>query len=323
MADTNKNANLHQAKRVKNDEFYTRFEDIERELKHYKEFFKGKVVYCNCDKFIKEGRSCFFEYFSLYFRVLGLKQLITSFYNPEGHGRVAFYSGELDGGIPTEDRIIELKLKGNGSFDSPECIDFMKRADIIVTNPPFSLFRKYVDTLISNNKQFIIIGNKNAITYKETFRYIKENKLWLGYTSPHKFMVNDDYEAKNIIIEDGQKYAQFGNIGWFTNVPHKKRSEELALYKHYTPERYPKYDNYDAVEVGKVSDIPCDYDGIMGVPITFLDKYSPNQFEIFGLASSAGYRKDIVGIEFIGKKDARPLIEGKNKFARIFIRRKK
>lgn len=308
-----KNNNLHTAKATKNDEFYTQLEDIENELKYYKEHFRGKVVYCNCDGFLNEEKSNFFVYFSLNYEFLGLKGLICTKYNPNGKGRKYEYYGDLNGNnYPDEEEIFTSDLEGDGDFRSEECIELLKKCDIVCTNPPFSLFRQYVAQLFEYKKDFLIIGNVNAISYKEVFPYIKNNKLWLGYTSPKRFMVNKNYSAKNVIEENGQKYAVFGNIGWFTNIDQKKRHEELLLYKKYNAEKYPKYDNYDAINVSKVTDIPMDYDGIMGVPITFLEKYCPTQFEIVGQMMTTKVTEFNFGY---------PYINGKKKFARLLIRK--
>ena len=256
-----KNENLNKAKAAKNDEFYTRLEDIEKELGHYTEHFKGKVVYCNCDD---ANRSNFFKYFSTNFQKLGLKKLITSGLKIDGT------KDRTDGtGIVAIQKGDDIDIyDGNGDFRSEECIEFLKEADIVVTNPPFSLFREYVAQLMQYGKKFIVIGSMNAITYKEIFPYIKNNELWLGITS-----------VKDFIQLNGE-IKKFGNICWFTNLEHKKRNEELILYKHYSPTEYPKYENYNAIEVGKVAEIPMDYGGVCGVPISFLDKYCPNQFRI-------------------------------------------
>ena len=264
-----KNENLHKAKVAKNDEFYTRLQDIENELRHYRNHFKGKVVYCNCDD---ARESNFFKYFSLSFEFLGLKKLIATGYKENGKGVALVYEGDKNGNRNVDDEEINVtELNGNGDFRSEECIEFLKEADIVVTNPPFSLFREYVAQLMQYGKKFLIIGNKNAITYKEIFPYIKNNELWLGIT-PIKDFIQPNGEIK-----------KFGNICWFTNLEHKKRNEELILYKHYSPTEYPKFENYDAIEVSKVAEIPMDYEGICGLPISFLDKYCPNQFRIVGL----------------------------------------
>lgn len=300
-----KRTNLHIAKRVKNDEFYTRLEDIEEELKYYKDFFKDKIVYCNCDKFLNGNKSNFFVYFSLMFKTLGLKKLITSYYNPNGRGKVCYYYGEKDGGnMPTDEEIETIELKGDGSFYSDECINLMKECDVVVTNPPFSLFRKFVNTLIENNKYFLIIGNMNAITYKEVFPLIKENKLWLGMSlngTKCSFIVPEEYEGKNVYIEDGVRFAQINNAMWFTNIDNDKRHKQLNLYKKYDAKKYPKYDNFDAINVDKVNNIPCDYDGIMGVPITFLDKHNPEQFKIIKFRKGDD-EKDLIYTSNDGKK---------------------
>ena len=302
-----KNNNLHTAKKARNDEFYTMLTDIEKEMRYYKDFFKGKVVYCNCDD---ARESNFFKYFSLNFEFLGLKKLITTGYKADGKGVVLVYEGDKNGNRRVDnEEIIVNELNGDGDFRSEECIEYLKECDVVVTNPPFSLFRQYVKQLMDYNKKFIIIGNQNAITYKEIFPYIKNNQLWLGMNFVKSF------EKPNGDIQ------KFGNISWFTNIENKRRNEELDLYKRYSFEDYPKYDNYDAIEVSRVDEIPMDYDGVMGVPITFLYKYNPTQFEIIGMSASAGYNKDIVGIPFIGEKDARCLINGKNVYARILIRK--
>ena len=260
-----KNNNLHKAKTAKNDEFYTQLTDIEKELKHYKEHFKDKVIFCNCDD---PKQSHFWKYFHLNFNHFGLKKLIATHF----HETEPTYKIEYDGSDDNNCDIgIITNLKTNGDFRSPECIELLKEADIIVTNPPFSLFREYIAQLIEYDKKFIVIGNKNSITYKEFFPLLKENKVWLGCTSPKEF------------IQPDKSIKKFGNISWFTNLDIIKRHETLDLIEKYTPEKYPKYDNYDAINVNRVLDIPVDYNGIMGVPITFMDKHNPEQFEILGI----------------------------------------
>jgi len=312
------NQNLHKAGKAKQDEFYTQLTDIEKELKHYKSQFRGKVVYCNCDD---PFESNFFKYFAANFNALGLKKLITTSYvaspivggqlplfdveglKPEGKEPFKIEINEVrdmdsDGAIGLSDVEWLLKhdanvatpLKENGDFRSNECIELLKEADIVVTNPPFSLFREYVAQLIEYNKKFLILGDQNAITYKETFTFIKDNKLWLGYDNGGTkwFQVPMDYDIPTESrkkIENGVKYFSMGRIYWFTNLDCTKRHESLVMYKKYTPEEYPHYDNYDAINVDKVSDIPMDYDGVMGVPITFIDKYNPEQFDILGITS--------------------------------------
>ena len=283
------NKTLQKARKNKADEFYTQLADIEAELKHYKDHFKGKTILCNCDD---PRVSNFFHYFAYNFEFLGLKKLITTCYksqeadlfsqNNSEHAIYLEYTGNKTGGrVPVAEEIGIKELKGDGDFRSTECIELLKQADIVVTNPPFSLFREYVAQLAEYHKKFIIVGNKNAITYKEVFKLISENKLWLGARNINQDMwlfLPDDCEKYEKII-DGKK-AKHIMACWFTNLDISKRHEKLILYKKYTPEEYPKYDNYDAINVDKVADIPCDYDGVMGVPITFLDKYNPEQFEI-------------------------------------------
>ena len=315
-----KNNNLHTAKATKNDEFYTQLEDIENELKYYKDYFKGKVVYCNCDGFLNEEKSNFFVYFSLNYEFLGLKGLICTKYNPNGKGRKYEYYGDLNGNnYPDEEEIFTSDLEGDGDFRSEECIEILKKCDIVCTNPPFSLFRQYVAQLFEYKKDFLIIGNVNAISYKEVFPLIKENKMWLGVSSFNKgmyFGVPDDYTYADTYKFDrernGKKVMRVSSICWFTNLDHKKRHEELVLYKKYNEEEYPKYDNYDAIEVSKVTDIPMDYYGVMGVPITFLDKYCPEQFEIVGQMMTTKVTEFNFGY---------PYINGKKKFARVLIKR--
>lgn len=327
------NKSLHAANKAKEDEFYTELSDIENELKHYKEHFKDKVVLCNCDD---PRISNFFHYFSYNFEQLGLKKLITTCYKnqerdlfSQNNSERAIwleYTGDHNGNrVPDPEEIGINYLKGDGDFRSQECIELLKQADIVVTNPPFSLFREYVAQLMKYNKKFVIIGNQNAITYKEIFSYIKANQLWLGSTlSFAKFKVPDYYEPKPTrfwIDETGQKWRSMGNICWFTNLDIAKRHEEIILYKSYNEQEYPQYDNYNAINVNKVAEIPMDYDGVMGVPITFLDKYNPNQFEIL---SSNDYRKsDSVPFKAHGLiKDKDGAINGKPTYARILIRRK-
>ena len=301
MPKKSKNSNLHQANKNKKDEFYTQLADIEREVEHYKEHFKGKTVLCNCDD---PRVSNFFHYFSYNFEWLGLKKLITTCYksqsadlfsqNDSEQAIYLEYEGEKDGGrVPTVEQIGVKPLQGDGDFRSPEVIELLKQADIVVTNPPFSLFREYVAQLVEYDKRFIILGNSNAITYKECFKLIKENKMWLGYSihsGDVEFQVPEDYEIRSKslrIDEKGNKFIRVPSIRWFTNLDYSQRHEDLILYKKYSPEEYPKYDNYDAINVNKTKEIPLDYDGVMGVPITFLDKYSPEQFEIVGLGISS------------------------------------
>lgn len=329
----NNNTALGAAKASKKDEFYTQFSDIEKELMHYREHFRGKVVFCNCDD---PYESNFFKYFALYFNALGLKKLIATCYDgspiaqqelplfpvDEKEPKRKAYKVEisevkdLDGNGSTDltdvklllkssDNNVKAELKGNGDFRSQECIELLKQADIVVTNPPFSLFREYVAQLVKFDKKFLIIGNMNAITYKEIFPLIKDNKLWLGVTRQGTgsmwFKVPSDFPIKSgQKTENGVRYQTIGSTAWFTNLDHSRRHEELILIKQYTPEEYPTYDNYKAINVNKVADIPCDYDGIIGVPITFLGSYNPNQFEILGTDSP--YYIEELGIRSVGRK---------------------
>lgn len=323
-----KNENLHKAKSAKNDEFYTQLSDIEKEMKHYNgmaskvNHFAGKVVYCNCDD---ARESNFFKYFSLNFEKLGLKKLITTGFKADGKGVALIYTGDKNGNKIADDNEIEIReLQGNGDFRSEECIEFLKEADIVVTNPPFSLFREYIAQLMEYGKKFIVLGNMNAITYKEIFPYIRANKLWFGpsiSSGDRKFEVPADYplEAAGCgIDENGVRYIRVKGVRWFTNLEHEKRNKPLDLYKHYSNE-YKHYDNYDAIEVSKTCEIPMDYDGVMGVPITFLDKYCPDQFEIVGLMSGAKDESLINGND--GR--AKFYLNGKGVYARILIKMRK
>lgn len=280
------NANLHKAKTAKNDEFYTQLTDVSKELMHYKHHFKNKIVLCNCDD---PTWSAFWKYFHLNFSVLGLRKLISTHYDKTQPTYKMEYTGGDDNDIEVG---VKTPLEGNGDFRNQECLDLLDEADIVVTNPPFSLFREYVAVLMKHKKKFIIWGNNNAITYKEFFPLLKENKVWLGYIANKTcvFRLSDNYtkwdEKITRQMNDGHKYGKCPAISVFTNLDVAKRHEKLVLWKKYTPEEYPKYDNYDAVEVSKVSDIPADYDGAMGVPITFFDKYNPDQFEIVGFCDT-------------------------------------
>ena len=356
------NTTLHRASKAKKDEFYTQLVDIEKELKNYKDQFRGKVVYSNCDD---PFESNFFKYFAANFNALGLKKLITTSYtkSPIVGGQLPLFEMEglkpkgkepfkieieevpdtdRDGAINLDDVKYLLKhdkntatpLHGDGDFRSEECIKLLKEADIVVTNPPFSLFREYVAQLIEYDKKFLIIGNTNAITYQEVFKLIQDNKVWLGINNgPKVYQVPDYYEQDNIFIgADGKKYAKMGNTGWFTNIDFEKRHEDLQFYKKYTPENYPKYDNYDAIEVSKIFEIPMDYDGVMGVPVTFLDRYNPDQFKILGITD----RHNVSGLRTktytaaddpkyndLNRRGAIKANEGfKSTYARILIKRK-
>ncbi len=350
-------ANLQRAKELRRDEFYTQLTDIENELRHYREQFRGKVVFCNCDD---PYESNFFKYFASNFDFFGLKKLIASSYSgspiagtqlplldieglkPDGKQPFVVEITEIpdannDGAIDLGDvkhllnsnKNSATPLKGNGDFRSAECIDLLKRADIVCTNPPFSLFREYVDQLMEYEKKFVILGSQTALTYRETFQYIQQDQMWLGYNNggtkwfrvPMEYNVPTESRMK---VEDGAKYISFGSINWYTNLDTTKRHQELTLYKRYSPEEYPWYVNYDAIEVPRVLDIPLDYDGEMGVPITFLDKYNPDQFEIVG--SSQTHSRPMSEIADRGtyvKGGPRFYIaspDGRHKYRRLFDR---
>lgn len=313
-------SDLQAAKIAKQDEFYTQLDDISKELKYYKQHFKGKVVLCNCDD---PYESNFFKYFALNFNQLGLKKLIATCYNgspiagdelpllfeiEEREPKKIAYKVEItevqdynnDGAVNLADvqyliqndkNVLSL-LKGNGDFRSQECIELLKEADIVVTNPPFSLFREYVAQLVKYDKKFLIIGNQNALTYKECFKLVKENNMWLGvsiHSGDREFMIPPTYEVRSKSLrvdEKGNRYIRVVGVRWFTNLDYPQRHEDLDLYKQYTPEEYPTYENYDAINVNKTGEIPIDFEGIMGVPITFMDKYNPDQFEILGMCEN-------------------------------------
>ena len=311
------NANLHKAKSAKDDEFFTQLSDVSRELMHYKKHFKDKVVFCNCDD---PTWSAFWKYFHLNFKELGLKKLISTHYDRTQPTYKMEYMGGNDNDI--EEGII-TPLEGNGDFRNKECLDLLDESDICCTNPPFSLFRQIISTLIEHDKKFLLIGNQNAITYKEIFPLIKNMKIWLGnHSGDMAFKVPADSEPRATrfwIDETGQKWRSLGNACWFTNLDHKKRHEKVILWKTYSPEEYPKYDNYKAINVNKYTDIPADYYGAMGVPITFLDKYNPEQFEILGWSRHNSDNMD-GGYWEGGKADA--TINGKEVYRRLLIRRK-
>ncbi|MCF7827194.1 MAG: adenine-specific methyltransferase EcoRI family protein [Candidatus Marinimicrobia bacterium] len=288
-----KNQNLRKAKSSKKDEFYTQLSDIERELKHYKKHFKGKVVYCNCDD---PRVSNFFHYFSYNFEKLGLKKLITTCYknqemdlfskNDSEKAICLEYDGDKNGNnVPDPEEIGIRHLKGDGDFRSEETIELLKQADIVVTNPPFSLFREYVSQLVKYKKKFVIIGHQNAIKYKEIFPLIRDNKLWLGFgfKGGAAHFINVNYEDYATAGDHKEGMIRVSGVVWFTNLDLAKRHEDLILFKKYTPEEYPKYENFDAINVDKTKHIPMDYNGLMGVPITFMGKYNPKQFELVGV----------------------------------------
>jgi hypothetical protein len=328
------NRSLHAAKATKQDEFYTQLSDIEKELRHYTKHFKGKTVLCNCDD---PKVSNFFHYFSHNFEKLRLKKLITTCYkncdadlfsrNTAESGVYLEYDGDKnDNRVPDPDEIGIHNLKGDGDFRSAECVKLLDQADIVVTNPPFSLFREFVEQLVAKKKKFVIIGNQNAISYKEVFGLIKENKMWVGYTHPVAFEVPDHYAMRQVRSwrdEAGRNWRSLGNACWFTNLDIKKRHEELITVKQYDPEAYPDYDNYNAIEVSRYKDIPGDYEGVMGVPVTFLDYYNPDQFEIVGsdYEVKQGVLPQLAKRTWLGKND-RGYVGGKRLFARILIRKR-
>lgn len=328
------NRSLRAAKATKQDEFYTQLSDIEKELRYYTKHFKNKTVLCNCDD---PKVSNFFHYFSHNFEKLKLTKLITTCYkncdanlfsrHAAENGIYLEYEGDKSGNrVPDPDEIGIHKLKGDGDFRSEECVNLLRQADIVVTNPPFSLFREYVGQLIEHDKKFLIIGNQNAISYKEIFGLFKENKMWMGYTHPIAFMVPDHYEMREVRSwrdEKGRNWRSLGNACWFTNLDIQKRHEELITVKEYDPKEYPNYDNYNAIEVSRYKDIPSDYDGVMGVPVTFLDYYNPEQFEIVGSDYEVrqGVLPELVKRSWTGKID-RGYVNGKRLFARILIRKR-
>ncbi|MCR4931647.1 MAG: adenine-specific methyltransferase EcoRI family protein [Bacteroidales bacterium] len=336
------NRSLNAAMKAKQDEFYTQIDDISNELKHYREHFRGKVVFCNCDD---PYESNFFKYFAINFNSLGLKKLIATCYDgspvmgnellfqfdtPDSEPRKIAYKVEIsevldyngDGTVNLSDvayllqndKNVLSRLKGNGDFRSPECVELLKQADIVCTNPPFSLFREYVAQLMKYEKKFLIIGQQNAIHYTDIFREIKTNKLWIGYKfGDMSFQVPDYFEPRATRYwqdTTGQKWRSMGNICWFTNLDIVKRHQKIDLFKSYSSEEYPLYDNYNAINVDRIINIPKDYDGIMGVPITFMDKYNPDQFEIIDTSTTA-------------MPKGAPYVNGKRIYERILIRRKK
>lgn len=329
------NGNLHNAKKQKYDEFYTRLFDIEEELCHYKDYFSGKVVYCNCNDPLASN---FFQYFSLNFKYLGLRALVTTCYRsqePEKFSRhdseraiwLEYKGDAKDGNMPSIRDIGIRQFEGDGDFRSLESIELLEQVDIVVTNPPFSLFRDYVAQLMEHGKKFLIVGSQNAITYKEVFPLIKDNRMWLGVTPEGRdmlFNVPESYARELVATaKKGSAYrvvnkvvmGRRGNAAWFTNLEHDKRHEEMILCEQYSPEEYPAYDNYEAINVSNVADIPMDWAGVMGVPISFLDKHNPDQFEILG--SNRGVDQDPARVYGRGS-----YLNGKETFKRLFVRNK-
>ena len=333
------NKNLNAALKAKKDEFYTQMDDIATELKHYRQHFRDKVVFCNCDD---PYESNFFKYFALNFNSLGLKKLIATCYDGspvqgnelllhfddwDAEPTKIAYKVEIsevtdcngDGAIDLSDvrylmqndKNVLSRLKDNGDFRSAECVELLKQADIVVTNPPFSLFREYVAQLMKYEKKFLIIGNQNAIHYKDIFQLIKSNDIWLGFGfkggAAHFYSIYEDVATAG---DHRRGMIRVSGVNWFTNLDIAKRHEVMDLWKKYTPEDYPRYDNYDAINVDRTANIPCDYDGVMGVPITFMDKYNPEQFEI-------------VDTSTVAMPKGAPYINGKRIYERILIRRRK
>jgi hypothetical protein len=297
------NQNLTKAKAAKKDEFYTQLTDIEKELQHYKKHFKGKAVFCNCDD---PKESNFWKYFENNFEFLGLRSLVSTHYSLQGPS----YKITRD-----SKACVISSLEDNGDFRSEECVALLKQADIVVTNPPFSLFRDYVAQLVDHGKKFLIVGHQNAITYRECFKIIKENKMWLGFgfRGGAAHFINKHYKDYASASDHKDGMIRVSGVQWFTNLDHDKRHEDLLLDKKYTPKEYPKYDNYDAINVDKTKDIPIDYEGVMGVPITFLDKFNPNQFEIIGQMVTTKVDEFNYGY---------PYVKGKKIYARILIKRR-
>lgn len=309
------NSNLIKAKNVKNDEFYTQLESINAELINYRPYFKGKSIFCNCNDGLQ---SQFFQFFLASFDDFGITRLVGISYNPEGSGTKYEVSDDLNGdGFIDEEDIIVTQLEGNGGFQTPESIEELNKCDIVCTNPPFSVFREYIDQLMEYNKQFLVIGSKNAITYKEFFPLLKDNKVWIGITQPSDFIEPNGLATKKIN----------GLARWFTNIPNKRQTEPMILTASYYDaknrrENYPQYDNYNAIEVGKVVNIPSDYAGVMGVPITFLDKYCPEQFNILGHTASCDVSPAVEALRTDQNYRNRGRIDGKEKYDRILIQKK-
>lgn len=301
------NTNLRKAAKVKNDEFYTQYEDIENEIMKYRKQFKDKIVYLPCDD-PAEKKSEFWSFFVNNFDAFGLKKLIATHFDENGRAYKIWIDSDLnnDGWIDDADALQE-DLEGDGDFRSEECVEILKECDIVCTNPPFSLFRELIDLIMTHNKEFLIIGNKNAYAYKEIFTLIKNNKIWTGYNAVHNF------------IQPDGNIKKFGNIGWFTNLQSKKRNEELILTKTYNEIDFPYLDNYNAININQVVNIPKDFDGYMAVPITFIDKYNPNQFEIFGITNTGEKNP---GIRLPNTAHGRPLLNGKELYIRLLIKRK-
>ena len=304
------NANLRKASRNKKDEFYTQLSDIEDELQHYQHHFKDKIIFMNADD---PAESNFWRYFYLNFNNFGLKKIISTHYDPEEPTYKMEYNGTSEPTI--------TNLEQNGDFRSPEVIELLKESDIVVTNPPFSLFREYIAQLIKYNKDFVIMGNNNAITYKDIFPLIKKEKIWLGHNANKtmEFRIPDDYKTWDRVDDDGNKYCKVPAISWFTSLEIPRLYDKLILFKEYNEEDYPTYDNYDAINIDRVANIPVDYKGYMGVPITYLTKHNPDQFELLGIMNTGEENK---GIRYLNTPHGRPVVDGVEKYLRILIKRK-
>jgi hypothetical protein len=326
------NQNLHSSKSARIDEFYTQLSTVEDECQHYRPFFKDKTILCNADDPAVgyDGKdhfgdsqggytSNFFRYFMLNFERLGIRKLIATHFDP----RKPTYKLELEGDRTGDGQITNLDirktpLRTNGDFRSPESMELLAECDIVVTNPPFSLMKEFLPTLVNSGKHFLVLGNMNQVQYKELFPYFLNGACWLGYNAGHFwFRVPDSYEPKDTDYRqdpDGQKWRRMGNICWFTNLDIEKRHQPLDLFRRYTPEAYPTYETYDAIDCGRTSDIPADYDGVIGVPTSYLAYHCPEQFEIVGEFKHA----------IDGPFDlAKPIVNGKEKYMRVAIRRVK
>lgn len=326
----NENSGLNRARKNKRDEFYTQLPDIEREMRHYRKHFQGKTVYCNCDD---PRVSAFFEFFTKNFEFLGLKRLVTTCYksremdlfsrNDSERAIKLVYEGGAPNSLPTAEDIGVTLLEGDGDFASEECQELLRNADIVVTNPPFSLFNEYVRQLDKFGKKFIIIGHQNAITYTTIFPLLRDNRMWLGYGFKRNMahFVAPHYEDTASDADHREGMIRVSGVVWYTNLDIDKRHEEMILVRRYSgnEDAYPRYDNYDAIEVSKTQDIPIDYDGVMGVPITFMTKYNPAQFEIIGATESEGSGFSN-GLWTRSSQVAQAMVKGKKVYKRIFIR---
>lgn len=317
------NSNLRKAAKAKNDEFYTMIDTVGKELIHYKKHLKDKIVLCNCDD---PKSSAFWKYLHLNFSEFGLKKIVSTYYNENGIAFKTEYTGGDDNNIENG---IKTQLKGNGDFRSEECLNILDECDIVITNPPFSLFRDFVDVMMKYKKKFLIIGNLNTVICKQIFPFIKNNLLWLGvsiHSSGANFYIPNDYplNKKNWSKDEtGRIFVKLGMVRWFTNLEHDFRiKSKLNLHEHYTPEKYPKYDNYNAINVNKVAEIPVDYDGVMGVPITFIDKYNPEQFEILGVTETWDKSEKVQSIRIPYKGSLNASVNDKQLYKRILIRKK-